>query len=53
MQNELGDRAARQHLYREAIRARNYLRSLKIQKAASKAGELSFLIHALKKLGVQ
>lgn len=53
MQNELGDLAARQHLYREAIRARDYLRSLKSDQAAAKAGELSFLIHALKKLGVQ
>jgi hypothetical protein len=53
MQNALGDLAARQHLYREAIRARDYLRSLGRQQAADKAGELSFLIHALEKLGVQ
>jgi hypothetical protein len=52
MHNDLGDLAARQHLYREAMRARDYLRLLGNEQATAKAGELSFLIHALKKLGV-
>lgn len=53
MRNALGDLAARQHLYREAIRARDYLRSLGAEQALAKAGELNFLIHALEKIGVQ
>jgi hypothetical protein len=53
MQNEMGDLTVRQHLYREAIRARDYLRRLKTEQATAKAGELNFLIHALEKLGVQ
>lgn len=53
MHNALGDMAARQHIYREAIRARDYLRILGGGQATAKAGELNFLIHALKKLGVQ
>lgn len=53
IQSALGDLAARQHLYREAVRARDYLRSLGTDQANAKAGELSFLIHALNKLGVQ
>jgi hypothetical protein len=52
MQNDLSDLAVRQHLHREAIRARDYLRSLGVAQATAKAGELTFLIHALKKLGV-
>jgi hypothetical protein len=53
MQNALGDLAARQHLYREAFRAREYLRALGTKQATDKAGELTFLIHALEQLGVQ
>jgi len=53
MQNALGDLAARQHLYREAIRGREYLRALGTKQATDKAGELTFLIHALAKLGVR
>jgi hypothetical protein len=52
MQASLGDLTARQHLYREAARARDYLRALGTGQAAAKAGELNFLLHALKKLGV-
>ena len=53
MQNALGDLAARQHLYRQAIRARGYLRALGTKQATDKAGELTFFLHALEKLGVQ
>lgn len=53
MRSELSDLAVRQYLYREASRARDYLRSLGAEPATAKAGELNFLIHALKKLGVQ
>jgi hypothetical protein len=53
MRNALSDVAARQQLYREAVRGRDYLRAFGSEQAAAKAGELTFLIHALEKLGVK
>jgi hypothetical protein len=52
MRIELNDLFVRQHLHREALRARDYLRSWGTDQATAKSGELNFLIHALKKMGV-
>jgi hypothetical protein len=52
LENALNDLAARQQLYADAIRARDYLRTLGTSLASGKSGELNFLMHALKKRGV-
>jgi hypothetical protein len=52
MQQALGDIKNRQLLHQKATAMRDYLRTLGTEQATARAGELTFLIHALQKLGI-
>jgi hypothetical protein len=53
MQTALGDASVRARLHRDAVRARDYLKGLGDPRSIAKSGELSFLIKALEKMGLQ
>lgn len=53
MQQAIGDAGVRSRLHRDAVRARDYLKGLGDPQSIAKSGELTFLIKALEKMGLQ
>jgi hypothetical protein len=53
MQTALADASVRARLHRDAVRARDYLKGLGDPQSIAKSGELTFLIKALEKMGLQ